>query len=156
MKNWQSLFLKIVIIILVLPILFLAFYLFPHYIYLGFQSDSSYAPYLLVLVISCYFIFVPLLMIFYKSFKLLIKIDKKEFFTEETIKSLKFISILAYAITLVLVCDLPFVYIVANMDDAPGLLLIALFITGFVLSFGVLVSLIKTLVKDTILIRGNE
>ncbi|MCF7923473.1 MAG: DUF2975 domain-containing protein [Candidatus Izimaplasma sp.] len=154
MKHYQILFLKIVTIIAVVPILFLCLYQFPLSFIEGFNSDSVYVKYIFVILISVYLMAIPYILSLYHGYKLLVNIDSEKTYSDSTIKSLFFIQVSAFIIALLFLIDLPVVYIIANLDDAPGLILIGMGFVGVSLTIGVFAGLLKTIVNKTILERA--
>ncbi|QWC00507.1 DUF2975 domain-containing protein [Mycoplasmatota bacterium] len=146
MKDFHVTYLKITTILAGLPILYLCLYQFPVLFIAGMESDSVYIPYLFVLMISIYIIAFPYIFALIETFKILLNIQKEKYFSKSTEKSLKNICGLAYLIAFILFLDLPFIYRIANMDDAPGLIVIGLFFMMFTLSIGVFAGLLKRIV----------
>lgn len=66
-----------------------------------------------------------------QSFKLIVHIDENEAFSVSTINCLKNIRNAASIMTGIYLLLLPIVYLVADRDDAPGLILIGLFFLFF-------------------------
>lgn len=147
-KNWQVKFLKIISILAIVPAMFLCLYYFPSLFIKGVDLSSPYAPYMLVIIISVYFISVPYTYAFYITFRLLCLIESREFFTEQSTNYLTRIKKLAYLVAVFFTVDLPFIYIVADMDDAPGLVMIGLFLTIFSLAIGVFASVLSKVVIE--------
>lgn len=147
-KNWQISFLKVISVLAVIPPLFLCIYFFPKIVIEGIDLSSPYAPYMIVIMISVYFISVPYSYAFYITYKLLCLIEKREFFTKESEANLTKINKLAYLAAVFFTIDLPFVYILADMDDAPGLVMVGLFLTIFSLAIGVFASVLKKVVVE--------
>jgi hypothetical protein len=148
MKNYPVLFLKILLGILLIPVLFLDFYHFPLLFIDGLGSDSLYMPYLFVLMISIYVMSVPYAISLVNTFKLLILLENKEFVSETSEKLLKIIRKMAYIVAGVFLVDLPFIYILAQMDDAPGLIIIGLFLMVFSLGIAMFANLIKKFISE--------
>jgi hypothetical protein len=147
-KNWQVSFLKIISVLAVVPPMFLCLYYFPKIIIEGVDLSSPYAPYMIVIMISVYFISVPYSYAFYITYKLLCLIETREFFTKKSEVYLTKINKLAYLVAVFFTIDLPFIYIMADMDDAPGLVMIGLFLTIFSLAIGVFANVLKKVVVE--------
>ena len=64
---------------------------------------------------------IPFYTALYQSFNLLTYIDKNQAFSQMSVEALKKIKNCAIAISGLYVVALPFVYIMAEVDDAPGL-----------------------------------
>lgn len=148
MKNYQVLFLKVLTGMAMIPVLFLDLYQFPLLFIEGASSDSVYVPYLFGLMISVYLMSVPYALGLVHVFKLLILMENKEFVSEAAEKSLKTIKKMAFIVAIIFLVDMPFVYIVAEMDDAPGLIMVGLFLMTFALAIGVFANLIKKFISE--------
>jgi hypothetical protein len=103
---------------------------------------------MIVIMISVYFISVPYSYAFYITYKLLCLIETREFFTKKSEVYLTKINKLAYLVAVFFTIDLPFIYIMADMDDAPGLVMIGLFLTIFSLAIGVFANVLKKVVVE--------
>jgi hypothetical protein len=114
----------------------------------GVDFSSPYAPYMMVIVVSVYFISIPYSYAFYITYKLLCLIELREFFTEKSADYLTRINKLAYLVAVFFTIDLPFIYIMADMDDAPGLVMVGLFLTIFSLAIGVFANVLKKVVVE--------
>ena len=71
---------------------------------------------------------IPFYMALYQAFKLLTYIDKNQAFSELSVQALKKIKNCAITISGLYVVVLPFVFILAELDDAPGLVIIGMVI----------------------------
>ena len=71
---------------------------------------------------------IPFYFALYQAFNLLSYIDKNQAFSELSVKALKKIKNCAITISGLYVIVLPFVYILAEVDDAPGLIVIGMVI----------------------------
>lgn len=65
--------------------------------------------------------------ILFQTFKLILNIDRNEAFSESTIKCLKNIRNSGYVMTGIYVLLMPIIYLIAEFDDAPGLILFGAF-----------------------------
>ena len=65
---------------------------------------------------------IPFYVALYQAFKLLSYIDKNQAFSELSVRALKNIKICAITISGLYVVVMPFVFIIAEIDDAPGLI----------------------------------
>ncbi|MDT8337267.1 MAG: DUF2975 domain-containing protein [Candidatus Izemoplasmatales bacterium] len=148
MKNYQVLFLKILIGMAIIPVLFLVLYKFPSLFIEGFSSGSEYVPYLFGSMISVCIMSVPYAISLVHTFKLLILLEKKEFVSQNSEKSLTIIKKMAFIVAIIFLVDMPFIYIIADMDDAPGLIMIGLFLMIFALAIGVFANLIKKFISE--------
>lgn len=129
MKKGSTLFLKVAVILIGLPVLALCLFLLPQIASeaneaLARGSDLAMAVYAILMVL--YVSAVPFYFALYQSFNLLTYIDKNEAFSDLSVIALKKIKNSAIIISGMYVVALPFVYALAEADDAPGLILIGM------------------------------
>lgn len=70
------------------------------------------------------------LMTFIPAYKLIIQYQNDEVFEDPSIHFVKQMMIRFFIITVVQILQLPFWFIIAELDDAPGLILVVSYITG--------------------------
>lgn len=150
----ETLFLKIAVFIMGLPILALSMAGVPWLINNPF--NQIYGPFLYPIITGLYLSIIPFFIALYQAFKLLSYIDKNIAFSENSIKALKTIKYCALTISSFFVVLLPFVYIVAEKDDAPGLILV-----GFVPIFtsmvvAVFAAVLQKLLQNAIDIKSDN
>lgn len=156
MKSWQTIFLKIVVFIGLIPVFFFNFYQFPLFLIEGFKSDFYLAKYLIIIIFSFYLMLVPYLLILFNIFKLIVNMEKNQLFNDETSKSFSLITKFSYIITFLFVVDLPFFYLIADYEDAPGLILFGLLLTGVSFTFGVFASVLKNVINKEKEVNLND
>ncbi|MBO1915489.1 DUF2975 domain-containing protein, partial [Microvirga sp. 3-52] len=69
---------------------------------------------------------IPFFVALYQAFKLLSYIDKSQAFSDMSVVALKKIKYCALIISGLYAVILPFVFLVADLDDAPGLVIIGM------------------------------
>lgn len=148
MKNWQTVFLKIIIFLCFIPVLLFNFYLFPKMIHELLSVDIVHNYYLIVVICSFYLMLVPFLLILRNIYKIILNIETNKYYSEETAYHYQMITKFSFIITFLFVVDLPFVYLFVEIEDAPGILFMALIITGAAFTFGVFSSVLKSLLKE--------
>lgn len=100
---------------------------------------------------------VPCFIGLYQSLKLLGYIDTNRAFSELSVKALKVIARAAFADFLICtVGGLPFFYLVAKMEDAPGVVLIGMAIAGVAFVIFVFASVLNRLLQDAIAIKSEN
>ncbi|WP_226087731.1 DUF2975 domain-containing protein [Mesobacillus sp. S13] len=129
MKKGSTLFLKAAVILIGLPVLALCMFLLPQIASEANDaaargSDLAFAVYAILMVL--YVSAVPFYFALYQSFNLLSYIDKNQAFSDLSVIALKKIKNSAIIISGLFVVALPFVYVLAEVDDAPGLILIGM------------------------------
>ena len=128
MKLDSTLFLRFVIFLIGIAVLALCIFVLPS----GISSDKTgdYRPILLGMYVPA----IPFFIALYQALKLLNYIDKNKVFSELSVKAVKYIKYCAIAICALYTAGMPFIFYVADKDDAPGVALI-----GFVFIFASLV-----------------
>lgn len=100
---------------------------------------------------------IPCFIVLYQSFQLLGYIDANRAFSDLSVKALKIIT--RSALAEFLICTLgglPFFYIIAELDDAPGLALIGMALAGIAFIIFVFVSVLNRLLQDAIAIKSEN
>lgn len=77
-------------------------------------------------------------------------IQKSQFFTQASNQVLKRASILAFATSGIYVCFLPIFYIAAELDDAPGFVLIGIFFVALAFGLGLLLAVLVKIFKQAL------
>src|SRR5690554_4473011 len=118
MKHGSTLFLKIVVFLIGSPVLALCIL---GAIWLPINpANSDYAHILYPIVIGMYVSVIPFFGALFQALKLLSYIDKNQAFSELSVKALKNIKLCAMTIGGLYVIIMPFVFLLADQDDAPG------------------------------------
>ncbi|HWL24483.1 MAG TPA: DUF2975 domain-containing protein [Ureibacillus sp.] len=151
MKQGTTLFLKLAVIIMGLPVLILGIVGVPWL--MNNPANPDYANILYPIVIGVYLSIIPYFVALYQSFRLLIFIDKNQAFSELSVKALKKIKICAVIITGLYMVILPFVYFVAELDDAPGLVIIGMVPIFAALVIAVFAAVLQRLLQEAINIK---
>jgi hypothetical protein len=99
---------------------------------------------------------IPFFVALYQAFKLLSYIDKNQAFSELSIKPLKTIKFCAMTISGLYVVILPFVYLVAELDDAPGLIIIGMVPTFASMVIAVFAAVLQRLLQEAIDIKSEN
>ncbi|MCG7333291.1 DUF2975 domain-containing protein [Salinicoccus roseus] len=154
MERGSSLFLKAAVVLMALPVLGGAG--FAIYFLLRNPFNSEYAMILYPIVIGILLTVIPFIFALYQSFKLLNYIDGKKAFSDLSVKALKKIKIAAFSISLIYAIILPFVYIVAEIDDAPGLILVGMVPIFAALVVGVFAAVLQKLLNEAINIKSEN
>ncbi|MBZ5201723.1 DUF2975 domain-containing protein [Planomicrobium chinense] len=156
MKHGSTLFLKIVILLLGLPVLGGCLY--------GLTRFDPNSPYWATpeleklqypLLIGMYAAMIPFFIALYQTLKLLGYIDRNQAFSELAVKSLKRIKHCAMIISALFVLELPFFYLLTKADDAPGVLM-GLFVIFASLVIAVFAAVLQKLLQDAIRIKAEN
>jgi hypothetical protein len=120
MKPVSTLFLKAVVILIGAAVLAVCIFGLPAVM----PGSGPYFPILLGLYIPA----IPFFIALHQAMKLLSYIDKNKVFSESSVKSLRNIKFCATLISMLFTAGMPYIYYVAEWDDAPGVILIGLVI----------------------------
>lgn len=156
MKQVSTLFLKVAVIFIGIPILALCIFLVPEIANFAAElyPDMSYIKYLVF--IDFYAAAIPFYYALYQAFKLLSYIDKNKAFSEWSVRALKSIKYCAIAISSLFVVGLPLFYLVAEKDDAPGIILIGLVLIFASMVIAVFAAVLQRLLQEAIDIKSEN
>nr|WP_211175639.1 DUF2975 domain-containing protein [Paenibacillus sp. SZ31] len=118
--------------------------------------SPNYAGALYPIVIIMYVSVIPFIVALYQAFRLLSYIDKNEAFSLMSVKSLKTIKYCAIVISSLYFVMLPFVYVVAEKDDAPGLILMGMVPIFASLVIAVFSAVLQRLLQEAIDIKSEN
>lgn len=154
MKQYSTIFLKLAVILIGIPVLTLC--IFGSIWLVNNPVSPNYAAmlYPILLVISASV--VPFFIALYQALKLLGYIDKNKAFSGLSVKSLKNIKHCAVIICTLYVIIMPFVYLVAEKDDAPGLIIIGVVPIFASMVIAVFVAVLQRLLKEAIEIKSEN
>lgn len=121
---------------------------------MGIASDNSglYSGILLGLYVPA----IPFFYAIYQTMKLLNLIDKNKAFSMATVRALGRIKGCGAMIAGLFVLGLPYIYYVANEDDAPGVVALALVIIGASIAIGVFAAVLQRLLQSAIAIKSEN
>ncbi len=144
LERSSTLFLRLILLVLSIGVLVLCGFL----LYQIIQSDSLgyYRPILMGLVIST----IPLLYIFYQAYNLLNNIDNNLSLTDSSVNSLRIIKVCSFLISSMYLIGSPFIFNVAQRDDAPGVVLINIILIMGPFSVGVFTYILQKLLINAI------
>ncbi|MFT4413686.1 DUF2975 domain-containing protein [Fredinandcohnia humi] len=154
MKHGSTLFLKLAVFLIGTPVLALGIF--------GLTwlpknpANPDYAHILYPIVIGMYVSTIPFFIALFQAFKLLSYIDKNQAFSQISVKALKNIKFCAITISGLYVVILPFVYIVAELDDAPGLIIIGMVPIFASMVIAVFAAVLQRLLQEAINIKSEN
>ncbi|MGM1049784.1 MAG: DUF2975 domain-containing protein [Bacillota bacterium] len=156
MKRGSTLFLKIAVIIIRIPVLALCIFFVPAIANFASElyPDIGYIKYLVI--IDLYAAAIPFYFALYQAFILLNYIDKNKAFSELSVRALKNIKYCAITISIVYVVGVPLLYLIAEKDDAPGMIVIGLVITFASMVIAVFAAVLQKLLKEAIDIKSEN
>ncbi len=156
MKQVSTIFLKLAVILMGLPVLALCIFLVPEIANYAAElfPDWAYMKYLVF--IDLYASAIPFYFALYQAFKLLSYIDKNKAFSELSIKALKKIKNCAITISILYVAGMPLFYLLAEVDDAPGIILIGMVVIFASMVVAVFAAVLQKLLKNAIDIQSEN
>jgi len=153
MKRGTTLFLKIAVILIGIPVLALCIFLVPEIASFAvlLYPDIAYLKYLVL--IDMYAAAIPFYFALYQAFKLLSYIDNNIAFSELSVKALKKIKYCAIIISILYVVGMPIFYLMAEIEDAPGIIVIGLILIFASIVIGVFAAVLQRLLQVAIDIK---
>lgn len=124
MKRGSTIILRGAVILIGLVVLGLCIFALPPAIISELARDFDYGP----IFVGLYVPAIPFFFALYQALLLLGYIDKNKAFSELSVKSLKYIKYCALTISALFVAGFPYVFYLADRDDAPGVAAIGLVI----------------------------
>jgi hypothetical protein len=156
MKRGSTIFLKIAVFLIGTPVLALCIFGLPMLAKEAAESNSEFAYVLYGIVIVMYVSVIPFFVALYQAFKLLSYIDKNKAFSEISVKALKNIKYCALTISGLYVIGMPFIYIFAELDDAPGVILIGMVMIFAPMVIAVFAAVLQRLLQEAIDIKSEN
>lgn len=154
MKQRSTLFLKIAVFIIGTPVLTLCIFGLPWLA--NNPVNPDYAHILYPILIIMYVSVIPFFLALYQAFKLLSYIDKNKAFSGISVKALNKIKYCAITISGLYVVGMPFFYILAELDDAPGIILIGLVVIFASMVIAVFAAVLQRLLQEAINIKSEN
>ncbi|MFD2615001.1 DUF2975 domain-containing protein [Paenibacillus gansuensis] len=155
MERGSTLFLKAAVVVIGLPILALCILALPEGI-----KDSLGDPYpfnlVVPIIIGLYLAVIPFYAALYQAFKLLGYIDKGVAFSDLSVTALKKIKFCAFVISGIFVACLPLLFLIADEDDAPGLIVMGMVLVFASAVIGVFAALLQKLLRHAIDIKSEN
>jgi len=151
-----TLYLKLAVIVIGIPILAVCIFLVP--------LIAKYAAILLpdmtyiksFIYIDLYASAIPFYFALYQAYKLLSYIDHNNAFSDLSVKALKYIKYCAMSISALYTIGLPIFYLIADKDDAPGVIIIALIIIFASSVIAVFAAVLQRLLYKAIEIKSEN
>ncbi|KYD00174.1 hypothetical protein B5V89_16570 [Heyndrickxia sporothermodurans] len=156
MKRVSTLFLKIAVILIGIPILALCIFLVPKIANYSAEllPNITYIKYFVL--IYMYVTAIPFYFALYQAFKLLSYIDKNKAFSKISVTALKNIKYCAISISILYAGGMPLFYLAADKDDAPGIILIGLVVIFASMVIAVFAAVLQKLLKEAIDIKSEN
>jgi hypothetical protein len=156
MKRITTLFLKVAVFFLGVPILALCIFLVPK---IGNFAGELYPhiAYMKPLVlIDMYTAAIPFYFALYQAFKLLSYMDKNQAFSELSVKALQNIKYCAITISTLYLLDMPLYYLMAEGVDPPSFISIGWIIVFSSIVIAVFAAVLQRLLQEAIHIKSEN
>jgi hypothetical protein len=150
MKQSSTLVLRVAIIAMGLAVLALCVFALPSGI-----ANEDFGAYRYILA-GLYAPAIPFFAALWQAMKLLHLIDKNKAFSEMSLSALRTIHRYALIITAFFAIGMPYVYSVANRDDAPGVVVIGLVFMGAAFVVAVFSALLQKLFQNAMDIQSEN
>ena len=156
MKQGTTLFLKAAVILIGIPILALCIFLVPEIANYATElyPDMTYMKHLVF--IDLYASAIPFYIALYQAFKLLGYIDHNKAFSDFSVLALKHIKNCAITISILYAAGMPLFYLMAEKDDAPGIILIGMVMIFASMVIAVFAAVLQRLLKEAIDIKSEN
>lgn len=156
MEKATTLFLKITVIFLAVPVLALCIFLVPELANLA----AKLLPGIGIIKYNVYLVLdasvLPYYFALYQAFQLLRYIDKNNAFSDLSVKALKKIKYCAITISILHLLILPLFYIYAEADDAPGVIFVGLVVPFASMVIAVFAAVLQKLLQEAIEIKSEN
>ncbi len=111
---------------------------------------------LIPIVVVMYAAAIPFFLALYETWKLVLQIDTNQAFSEVSVKRLQKIKYCAVGVSAVYVIGLPFLYQLAQGDDAPGVIMLGLIIIFASAVIAVFAAVLQQLLKNAIDLKSEN
>ncbi|MEK3854197.1 MULTISPECIES: DUF2975 domain-containing protein [Bacillales] len=156
MEKVTTLFLKIAVILLGVPILVLCIVLVPELGNVAGELLPEFAFIKYLVYIVFYGSTIPFYFALYQAFRLLRYIDKNEAFSDLSVIALKKIKYCAIIIAGLHVVVLPVFYLFAEIDDAPGVIFVGMVVPFASMVIAVFAAVLQKLLQEAIEIKSEN
>jgi hypothetical protein len=156
MKQVTTLFLKLAVIFIGIPVLALCIFLVPKIGNFAGELYPDIAYMKSLVLIDMYAAAIPFYFALYQAFKLLSYIDKNNAFSELSVRALKIIKNCAITISGLYAAGMPLFYLIAEMDDAPGIIVIGMVVIFASMVIAVFAAVLQRLLQEAIDIKSEN
>lgn len=156
MKRGSTHFLRFVIFVIGIGVLALCIFGLPS-VWTGGSAEFPYASRaLFYIMLVLYATAVPFFIALWQTLKLLKAIDHNNAFSEVSVTALRNIKYCAVAMAVLYAINVPLIFPIADADDAPGLIVMAMAIAGAPLVIAVFAAVLQKLLKNAIDIKSEN
>ena len=156
MKRGTTLFLKMAVILMGIPVLALCIFLVPEIANFATELYPDMAYLKFYVFIDLYATALVFYFALYQAFKILNYIDKNKAFSDLSVKALKTIKYCAISISALYVVGMPFFFLIGDKDDAPGVIVIGLVMIFASMVIAVFAAVLQRLLTEAIDIKTEN
>lgn len=146
----ETLFLKFALFCIAIPVIALCIFVFPVIVEDAPKGSQKMAIVLYGIMAAMYISVIPFFLALLQTYRLLGYIDKNQAFSDLSVQALKKIKLYALSICGVFAISLPLFYIVGEVDDAPGVIIISLVLIFAPTVIAVFAAVLEKLLKNAI------
>lgn len=156
MTKASTFFLRVAIIAIGTAVLALCIFALPA-MWKAVSEDYLSHTYVFYSILSVmYLSVVPFYIALYQVLRLLRYIDTHKAFSMLSVKALKYIAYCALAISLLYAASMPFFYIWADNDDAPGLIIVNMFMVLAPFTIAVFAAVLQRVFREALEIKSEN
>jgi len=152
MKHGSTLFLKGVIMLMGTAVLAFCIFALPRLISSEMTGDFDYGPIFIGMLVAA----IPFFIALYQAMNLLSFIDQNKAFSDASVKALKNIKYCAVIISGLYAVGMPYIFQVADRDDAPGAVAMGLIIIGASIVVAVFAAVLQKLLQNGMEIKSEN
>lgn len=156
MERGTTLFLKSAVILMGIPVLAMCIFLAPEIGNFAAELYPNYTYLKLLVLLDLYATAIPFYFALFQAFRLLSYIDKKKAFSEISVRALKIIKYCAITLGSLYVVGMPLFFLLADKDDAPGIVGIGLIMIFASMVIAVFAAVLQKLLKEAIDIKSEN
>ncbi len=155
-EQGSTFFLKAVVFLLGIAVLALCIFVVPGIAKFAaaLYPDMAFMKYLVL--IDLYAAAFPFYFALFQAFKLLSYIDQSKAFSELSVAALKNIKYCAITISLLYAVGMPMFYLMAQKDDAPGIILLGMVVIFASIVIAVFAAVLQRLLQEAIDIKAEN
>jgi len=156
MKRGTTLFLKMAVLVIGIPVLALCIFLVPKIGNFAGELYPNIAYMKSLVLIDMYAAAIPFWLALYQAFKLLSYMDKNQAFSELSVKALKNIKYYAITISILYLLGMPLYYLMAKKVDPPSFMPMGLTIIFASMVIAVFAAVLQKLLQEAIDIKSEN
>ncbi|ALX48468.1 DUF2975 domain-containing protein [Lentibacillus amyloliquefaciens] len=156
MRRRSTIFLKIAVFIIGAPVLAFILFTVPMIVRNVVAGLSGWDYVILGILTIMYATAIPFYVVLYHTFKLLSYIDNNNAFSDLSVRALRMIKYCAITISGLYVIGLPLFYGFAEMDDAPGVIVVGMLLVFAPIVIAVFAAVLQRLLQQAIKIKTEN